>query len=395
MARPSTISRTRRALGGAPGRAVASCSSALAITVLPVFLVGALSTSIGDELGFGPAGTGVALAAFFLASGVTAIPVGWVTDRIGPPRAMRAGAVVSGASMAAIGLAAQSVWHIAALLAVAGVAIGFVDTGASAWFAGAVPEHRRGLAFGIKESSVPTASLLAGLSLPLLAARADWRSVFLLGAALAPVVWAVVPTSVIEPRPSDAPASGTRRWGPLTVFAVGLALGTGAATAASTFLVPALEDRGWTASAAGILLAVASIASVVFRLVAGGLSDRRPGWVWSLIVLTMAAGAAGSAVLWLVGNEVVVVAGAVAVLGLGWGWTGLAFHAVLTATADRPALGAGLVLGGLSLGGAGGPALFGVISAGASYEAAWAMTAGALVAGAVAVEVARRTIEVS
>ncbi len=366
----------------------------LALGILPLFLVSALSGDIRDELGFGAAGTGLVLATFFVAGGVTAVPVGWVTDRIGAPNAMRTGAVLSGASSLLIGWWATSMGEIAAALALAGIAIGFADTGASAWFAAAIPSARQGLAFGLKEASVPSASLLAGLSLPVLASSLDWRTIFLLGAGLAPAVWLIVPWGPVAVADEPAPGSGTSRWGPLALFAAGIALGTAGATAASTFLVPALEDGGWTSSSAGLVLAAASVASIVVRIVIGGASDRRRS-AWSYIVTAMSGGALGCGILALDPGKAVVVVGAIAAVGLGWGWTGLAFQAVLAATMDRPALGAGLVLGGLSVGGAAGPAAFGAVAEVASFTTSWVFAGGALLAGVACTEFARRILPVA
>lgn len=371
-----------RATGGT-ARAVASSSGALAVGMLPLFLVGALSPSIESDLGFGSAATGGALAVFFVVGGVTAVPVGWTTERIGAPVAMRVGVTISGLSSLAIGWLAESWFHLAAALAAAGVAIGFVDTAASAWFASTIRAGRHGAAFGVKEASVPTASLLAGLSIPLLASDLGWRTVFVLSTLLVPAVWLVVPSGPTPPSVAVVGASRAKRWGPIVLFAAGIALGTGAATAAATFLVPGLEDRGWTSSSAGLLLAVASVASIAVRLVLGWLSDRRPHAVWHMVVLAMAGGALGPGLLALDGGGPARVAGAVLTLAAGWGWTGVAFHAVLMANADAPALGAGIVLGGLSLGGAAGPALFGAVSDGSSYSWAWGGSAAALAAGAV------------
>ncbi|MGK2928270.1 MAG: MFS transporter [Acidimicrobiales bacterium] len=378
------------AVPGGLGRAVASSSGALTVAILPLFLFGALSGRIGDDLRFGPAATGAALAVFFVSGGLTAVPIGWVTGRLGAPTAMRVGVTISGASSIAIGWLASSWFHVAGSLAVAGLAIGFVDTAASAWFAAAVPTRRQGLAFGVKEASVPMASLLAGLSIPLLAGDLGWRTVFVLSALLVPLVWVAVPTAAPPPPPVDPVAvASAKRWGPLVLFAVGMALGVGAATAAATFLVPGLEDRGWTADGAGFLLAVASISSMVARLVFGGVSDRRPGALWPIVVASMLLGATGPVLLATGLDGPVPVIGAMLTLGLGWGWTGVAYHAVLVATRDRPALGAGIVLGGLSLGGASGPVIFGTISADASFAWAWTAAGGALAGGAVLTAVAR------
>jgi hypothetical protein len=89
---------------------------------------------------------------------------------------------------------------------------------------------------------------------------------------------------------------------------------------------------------------------------------------------------------------VLVGVGAFALLAFGWGWTGLAFHAVLTSTEAHPALGAGLVLAGLSLGGAGGPAAFGAISAAMSFSTAWAIGAVALALAAACTIASRRMV---
>lgn len=372
------------------GRAVTSSSGALAVGVLPLFLVGALSPSIGADLGFGSAATGGAVAVFFVAGGVTAVPVGWVTERIGAPMAMRAGVTISGLSSLAIGWLAGSWIHLAAALAVAGVAIGFVDTASSAWFAATVRAGRHGAAFGLKEASVPSASLLAGLSIPLLASDLGWRTVFVLSTVLVPLVWLAVPTGA-TPAPAAPVLSGSaKRWGPLVLFAAGIALGTGSATAAATFLVPGLEDLGWTSNSAGVMLAVASVSSIGVRLLLGWLSDRRPAILWQMVMGAMAVGALGPALLAVDAGGMAPAVGAIVTLAAGWGWTGVAFHAVLVATRDAPALGAGIVLGGLSLGGAAGPALFGAVSANASYSWAWTVSAVALALGAVLTALARR-----
>ena len=82
-----------------------------------------------------------------------------------------------------------------------------------------------------------------------------------------------------------------------------------------------------------------------------------------------------------------------AVIGAGWGWTGLSFQTAVRVARDRPAAAASVVLTGLSAGGAAGPAAFGAIASASSYRWAWAAAAVALVSGAVAIAAARRTLE--
>lgn len=72
--------------------------------------------------------------------------------------------------------------------------MGRVDTGAARAFSDRVPVGRQGLAFGIKEASIPGASMLAGLSLPVIAAALGWRASFVAAAAVAAVVLVALPS---------------------------------------------------------------------------------------------------------------------------------------------------------------------------------------------------------
>jgi MFS family permease len=397
-------------------RVVLAASTTLTVGVLPVFLVGSLSDEMGGDLGFGPTGTGAAVTVFFASAGVTAVATGRITDRAGSRTAMRAGVALAGACTLALGALVAHLWQLIALLGLAGTSIGLIDTGGARSFALAIRPARQGLAFGVKEASVPMASMLAGFSLPLFAEALGWRWVFVLGAALAPLVWLVVPADVpadvtggsTVPRPEgegrpSAPTTGragrTRRTraprsGSLVVFAVGVALGAGASSAAATLFVPAVTDAGWTEAAAGALLAVASVASMATRLGLGWTSDLRPGRIPAMLVGSLSLGAGGAVLLAVSSGPIVVVAGALGVLGAGWGWSGLAFlHAVRT-TPRAPSVAAGVVLTGLAAGGSVGPVVFGVVAARWSYAASWWTAAGALaLAAAVALTAGVRRVD--
>lgn len=380
---------------GAPlTRTVTAVSLALTAVTAPVFLTGALSTRMRED--FGASGTSVAVTAFFLGAGLGSVPMGWVADRVGARRALRTGVLMSGAADLALAGWAERWWHAAIVLFLAGTAVGLVDTGGARAFSEGVPDRRHGLAFGVKEASVPAASLLAGLSIPLLAQQLGWRAAFVAAVAFTPAVWVLAPTDGPRPTTDRAAARRTVRRGPLTLFATGIALGTGAATAAATLFVPAFDSRGWSENAAGVLLAVASAASIAVRLVMGWTSDRRPTTSWWVITTLMVIGAVGAGLL--AGTDeasgaLSAVVGAVLVIGAGWGWTGLAFQTAVRVSPGAPALAAGIVLAGLSVGGAVGPAAFGALGTSVSYGAAWTSAAVAFLAAAVAVVAARVWIE--
>ena len=369
----------------ASGRAVVSVSGSLSVGVLPVFLVGALTDRIGDDLGFGAGGTGVIIAVFFTAAGVGGIPLGMVSDRIGARRGVRAGVLVSAAAGLVAALWVDAFWQLAVVMAISGSVVGLIDTGAARLITDVVRDRRQGLAFGMKEASVPAASMLAGASIPLVAERFGWRPMFAVGVVAAPVLWFLLPEpgGSRQPAPAGPPEDEPRNRA-LLVFAVGVALAVGAATAAATFLVPAsTSTAGVSSTVAGVVLAAASLASIGSRVGFGWVSDRRPEHTGTVLFAALVVGAVGAGALSIATDTATVVIGAVLVLGGGWGWTGLAFLTAVRATPDTPSTAAGVVLTGLSAGGVGGPAIYGAVASVASYRAAWAAVAGAMVVGAV------------
>jgi MFS family permease len=383
---------------------IAAASAALAVATVPMFLFGALSGSIGAELGFGTAQAGAVVTTFFLAAAVTAVPLGRVTESLGGRRAMRLGVVTSAVGCALVGTVAADWWHLAVLLGIVGGVLPFVDTGAARTFTTAVTARRRGAAFGIKEASVPFASMLAGLAVPAVAGTAGWRAAFLAAAAVGPLAWAAL--AVVPPAAAAAPHGGGRQIGPrpartgsrpgraalpraVPVLAVGFALAGGAAAAAVAFLVPAAVAVGMTPAAAGTALAVASAGSIVARLVAGLAADRHPHAVGALLVVGMALGALGALVLALGRPGWPIVVASALTLTAGWGWTGLGFTALVRLAPETPAAAAGVGLTGLAVGGTVGPLLFGVVvGAAGAYAWGWTTLAAAFGLGAAAVAVA-------
>ncbi|HEX9888570.1 MAG TPA: MFS transporter [Nitriliruptorales bacterium] len=418
-------------------RTALAASGALASATLPLFLLGAFSVPIGRDLGIDESGIGAAVTVLFVASALAARAAGRLADRMDGTVTLRAAVAIAGLASAALGAFATSWWHIAGLFAVVGVAVALVDTGSARLFADRVPVARHGTAFGIKEASVPVASLLAGLGLPTVGARYGWRAVFVAALVVSGFTVLVLlkrtargvsphePTSGRTPggAPSDTPSSapsgtpdgapdgapsgapdgapsgapgGTPSSAPsgvpghdsattgrLRALAAAVALGSGAANASATFLVPAALDHGLSASSAGLVLAAASLVAASVRLGTGRAADHGRDTAARALTTLMGLGAAGATVLALGGPRLSVVVGALTVLGAGWGWTGLAFHVATRARSTQPASAAGVVLRGLGIGGAVGPLAFGTLAARVSYAVAWTAAAAAMAAGAV------------
>jgi len=327
-----------------PARVLRVVLATLIVGIVPVFLTGALSGRIGDDLEAGPATIGLAVSAFFLASAVVSVLGGRIVDRLGAGRGLKVGMAVTVVGTGSLGLLVSEGWHLAVALAISGSALSFVDPGIARAVTQAVGARRPGTAFGIKESSVPAASMVAGLTLPLLGTVVAWQVPFLVVSVLAIVTLVLIPTDVevtggramaaaspradaprTPPLPAETPQaeaavadapqtetetetelpgagtpvvrldSGART--ELILLAIGGGIAGGLGAAAATFLVPSAILVGLTASLAGPLLSLASIVSIVVRLGAGRFADRRKDAVLTLLLWMIAAGAIGLAAL--------------------------------------------------------------------------------------------------
>ncbi|MEX1178656.1 MAG: MFS transporter [Nitriliruptor sp.] len=372
-------------------RTTLTASGALTTAMLPTFLLGALSDQVRRDLGIDETAIGAAVTVLFVSVGLAAAPASRITERLGSALALRTGVVISGLATAAIGAFASAWWQLALPLAAVGIAVGLIDTGAARAFADGVASDRQGSAFGLKEASVPGASLLAGIALPTVGVMLGWRATFVAALAVAALVLVLLPRG----GPAAAPPDRTTATGPpppptrIRRFAVGVGLGAGSVTAAATFLAPAITDRGLSTTAAGATLAVASLASIAARIAVGRWADRDDAPTVRAVTAMLLCGAAGAGILATAAPAPVAVLAAVALLGGGWGWTGLAFLSVVRSHPGAPAVAAGIVLTGLGIGGALGPPAFGALASRLSYPAAWSATALALLAASAVTASAR------
>jgi predicted MFS family arabinose efflux permease len=240
------------------------------------------------------------------------------------------------------------------------------------------------MAFAVERSSIPAATLLAGLSVPTLAAVLPWRAVFAIAAVLVVAILLVPVPEVPEP-PERATYDGRLRpIGPLLLVVLMFVLGSGASTAQSTFLVEYGVHVGVSVGTAGLLLALTSAATIAVRLVLGVLGHRVPGRTTGALLLV--GGVAGF-VLLSVEQPGVLAVGAVLAGAAGWGWTGVLGVAVVQSHPAAPGAATALVQAGGCVGGILGPLLFGRLVEGPGYAAAWLFLAvlvlvGALVAAA-------------
>jgi MFS family permease len=113
---------------------------------------------------------------------------------IGARLAHRLGAVatiylgVGAAALALLGLATGSSWPVLLVFsAVGGLAASLTTPAGDLALFPVLPVDRRGFAYSVKQASLPAASLLAGLGVPIVVLTVGWRWVFVAGLLLIPV----------------------------------------------------------------------------------------------------------------------------------------------------------------------------------------------------------------
>jgi MFS family permease len=357
-----------------------------AASVLPGFLVGALALQIHDDMDAAVETVAAGVTVFFFAGALAAGWGGRLADHIGALRAMRRCVLVTAAALAAAALA-PSLAVLFVLLAVAGVANAVTQPAINLFVAEQIPADRQGLGFGIKQSGIPAAILISGLALPVLALPLGWRATLGL-CALAPLVVGVALPRGEPMHVSRRPAS-RRPSRALLLTAIGAALGTAGPSALGAYLVASAVDVGIGEGTAGLLAAAASALSLAARISLGARADRRRDYGLGVVVVLLAAGSAGFALMSSHAAAVFVL-GALVAFTLGWGWPGLFNLAVVDSNRETPGSASGVSQTGIYMGAAAGPAAFGALAAGAGYGTAWAAVAVATLVSAGVLWLARR-----
>lgn len=389
----------RRAGLGAPARTMMSASALTTLGAIAPFLLGSQAVLIREELGFGTGLMGVAVSLFFASAASATVWGGrWIT-RLSPSRGrLLAGALVAGGGLC-VAVLAHSWWVLAAGMIVLGLGNAACQGTSNKAVTHALPPHRRGLGFGIKQSAVPAAIMFGGLAVPTTTALLGWRSTFvvigLVGVAVA--AWAVLrspsPGSVgsdggvdeVDPARLDLAPRG-----PLLLCGLSITCASAAANFLGAYLPTWAHEVGLSVATAGLLVALGSSLSIVIRVAQGHRADRRFGGNVSLVIAEMLVGAVCLGVLALVPASWAVVVFGLLALSVGWSWPGLFLYAVARVGRDDPAAASSVVQAGAFAGGAIGPVSFGVMVSALGFRGAWALAAGAFLVAAVLAYLGRR-----
>jgi len=354
------------------------------VSVLPVFLVGAHATEIRAELGFGAAGIGLAVAAFRLGAGVSAVPLGRATDRRGARSSMRAALAVAAVCSLLIATTVTSLLAFALILGLAGAAQSLSQPAANRMLANDVLPSQRGRAFGLKQTGPPAASMLAGLSVPLVALAFGWRGAFLAVPVLALIVLAGLrgrsPAARATARASSGLADLPDR-STIIVLSVAFALGNAASGALTAFYVDSSVLVGSTAERAASVLALGSSFAVVVRIIMGAVCDRMRHHQLRLAAGLLLVGSVATLPLGRVTATASSVAFIVAMAGV-WGFNGVFWFALVDRFPHAPGRVTGAVTPVGLAGSVLGPLGFGVLADQFGYPMAWPAAAVAALAAA-------------
>lgn len=375
-------------------RAIVAAGLVSTLGSLPVFLLAAQAVLIRSELGFNEARLGVVVAAFFATGALLSAPSGRLSERLGPRAGMLIASTATGVLLLVLAGASRRWLDLLVLLALAGAVNTLAQTSADLCVARGVPTHLQGLAYGVKTSCIPLATLLSGIAIPAVGVQFGWRWSFALVAVLTALVRVISPSRhrfkrTVARRGGAAPDATASA---LVTLALAGGLSVGAVNTMSAFYAEAAIARGLSPGAAGWWLAMGSVGAVIARILFAARGDRFNSDSLRVVALLWLTGAAGIGLLALGGPLPLLAVGTAVAFIAGSGWPGLFLTAVVRSNPSAPAAASGIVMTGHLGGSVVGPLAFGALVSGGSYTMAWAAMAGALVLAAALVPSANRLL---
>ncbi|SNS33908.1 Sugar phosphate permease [Geodermatophilus pulveris] len=226
---------------------------------------------------------------------LTLLAWGAAADRYGERRVLGAGLGVAAAALAGAALAATPV-ATGLWLLLAGAGSASVHAASGRLVLGWFPASQRGLAMGIRQAGQPIGVGVAAFALPRLADGGPGTAFAALAAGCATtavLIGVLVRDPARPPAPAGAPPAASPYRSPVLwrVHAASTLL------VVPQFVVAALgfdflvRAAGWSAAAAGTLLAVTSLGGAAARLGAGAWSDRAGSRVGPLRLVAAAVAA--------------------------------------------------------------------------------------------------------
>lgn len=297
----------------------------------PAFLI----PSLQDDRGLTLAQAGTVAAMPF--AGVMAALFLWglVVDRIGERAVLLAG-LGGTTAFSVMATFAQDTLTLCVALVAVGAAAASTSSASGRLVVGWFPMRRRGLAMGIRQMAQPLGVAVAAATIAVTADRLGSTAALWIPVGAAALGFVVVLALVLDPpRPpatADLTANPYRTSGFLTrVHAVSVLLVLPQVVVWTYALTWLVQERNWSAAAAGALVALTHVLGALGRIAVGQLSDvvgsrvRPLRWVALAAGLTM--GLLALTEPWAVAVTVLVVASVVTVADNGLAFTSVAERA--------------------------------------------------------------------
>ncbi len=260
----------------------------------PAFLIPTLQESRGLSLAQAGTVAAMPLAGVML----TLFMWGVVVDRVGERAVLLTG--LGGTAVAgAIATTAESTVLLSAALVVVGLAAASTGSASGRLVVGWFPARRRGLAMGIRQMAQPLGVGLAAVTMAVTAEQLSLRAALWIPVAATTAAFVAVLVIVLDPpRPAATPALIANPYRTsrflARVHGVSVLLVVPQMLVWTYALTWLIQERAWSAAAAGGLIALTQVLGAGGRIAAGQLSDmvgsrvRPMRWVAMAAALSMA-----------------------------------------------------------------------------------------------------------
>lgn len=245
------------------------------VTATPAFLIPYLLKHEGMTL----ASAGLLAGAPHVGLVLTLIAWGAAADRYGERRVLTVGLTLTVLAVAASMLATGFVW-LGFAFVVSGAMSACINNASGRLITGWFPAERRGLAMGIRQTCQPVGMAIAAVAVPVLAEQWGITAAIGFGGALTLLGLVLCVFFVVDPKVSHKKVAETksnpyRESNALVRIHVVSMLLVVPQFVLSTFgLVWFTIGFGWSALAAGALVAVSQLLGAAGRILVGGWSDR-------------------------------------------------------------------------------------------------------------------------
>jgi predicted MFS family arabinose efflux permease len=360
------------------------------IGVLPVFLVSAQKVALDRDLGLSSARLGITIGATFAVIALAAPVLGRVLPAYRAPTCFRVSAALVALALALMAVT-SAWWQILIFSAIAAIGNASSQISSNLALANGAAVRYQGLGFGIKQSSIPIASLLAGAAVPVIGSVLGWRATFLAGAMVALCLTAYRPPLEWNRAKREAQGRPRRLRNALLLLGAGAFVASCIGNSLPAFAVDAGVDTGFDENVAAALLVAASLASVCTRVTVGLLADRRSSSGLGEFTTLTACGAVALVGMHLsVGHGLAFALTLVLAFATAWGWAGLIYYAGTRLAPTQPGPVTGALISWISIGNIVGPMAAGFVIEATGYSHVWLLGAAGMVASTLLAASARR-----